>query len=189
MTYYSAIIAWAAYYFGASFKWPFPWATEDCGVDAECLADPARALPLPTSDSYFTDTVLQSNDSSLADGVARIFSGPLVGCAPPLTRYCLGSSSVPAQCHAASHIADTNMICLQKEHVQVHAIIPCSLDPHGAHDAATCGRGLEGFATLQPCVFNCTVRGRHEAAQGRTAVAVLHLQSWLLGTTGQDDRH
>ena len=84
VTYYSAIIAWAAYYLGASFVWPLPWATEDCGADAECLADPARALPLPSSDSYFTDTVLQSNDSSLADGVARVFSGPLVGCAPPL---------------------------------------------------------------------------------------------------------
>eukprot|EP00892_Ulva_mutabilis_P009295 jgi/Ulvmu1/6738/UM030_0073.1 len=80
VTYYSAIIAWAAYFFGASFKWPFPWAISDCGGDATCLADPDQALPLPTSNSYFTDTVLQSNDDSLTDGVARIFSGPLVGC-------------------------------------------------------------------------------------------------------------
>ena len=84
VTYYSAIIAWAAYYVGASFKWPFPWAIENCGGDAACLADPARALPLPSSDSYFTDTVLCSSHSSLADGIARIFSGPLVGCVPPL---------------------------------------------------------------------------------------------------------
>ena len=83
VTYYSAIIAWAAYYFGASFVSPFPWAAEECGEDALCAADPDRALPLPSSDSYFRDTVLQLNDSSLEDGVARIFSGPLVGCALP----------------------------------------------------------------------------------------------------------
>ena len=83
VTYYSAIIAWAAYFVGASFRWPLPWAAEDCGLDQMCAADPRRALPLPSSNTYFTDVVLNENPDSLQNGVARIISGPLVGCTPP----------------------------------------------------------------------------------------------------------
>ena len=83
VTYYSAIIAWAAYYVGASFVWPLPWAAEECGLDEDCAADPRRALPLPSSNAYFTDTLLNENPASINDGVARVISGPLLGCAPP----------------------------------------------------------------------------------------------------------
>ena len=92
MTYYSCIIAWAAYFFGASFKWPLPWAVEDCAgletkeVQDTCFADPKRALPLPRSDSYFEDTVLQTSRAALEAGVARTISGPLYGSAPRLLR-------------------------------------------------------------------------------------------------------
>lgn len=93
VTYYSCIIAWAAYFFGASFKWPFPWAVEDCaGFESDpertaCATDPKRALPLPRSDSYFEDTVLNTSRAALEAGVARTISGPLYGSAhrrPPL---------------------------------------------------------------------------------------------------------
>ena len=87
VTYYSAIIAWAAYYVGASFVWPLPWAAEECGLDEDCAADPARALPLPWSERYFTETLLNEDPESLASGVARVISGPLLGCALPLPPF------------------------------------------------------------------------------------------------------
>ena len=49
VTYYSAIIAWALYYFFASFMWPFPWATDVCAADdAECMADPCLLYTSPS---------------------------------------------------------------------------------------------------------------------------------------------
>eukprot|EP00892_Ulva_mutabilis_P009294 jgi/Ulvmu1/6737/UM030_0072.1 len=80
VTYYSAIIAWAAYFVGASFEWPLPWAAVGCGGDAECAVDPQRALPLPAASTYFTDTLLNENPDSVNSGVARVISGPLLGC-------------------------------------------------------------------------------------------------------------
>jgi hypothetical protein len=83
VTYYSSIIAWALFYFGASFKWPFPWAAENCGQDPACQANPARALPIARSDDYLLTDVMQFNEANVAKGVADLFSGPLIGCTPP----------------------------------------------------------------------------------------------------------
>lgn len=82
VTYYSSIIAWAIYFTGASFKWPFPWAVEECAPDdAMCTTDPVKRLPINAATNYFENTVLHTNPDSLADGVARIISGPLFGSA------------------------------------------------------------------------------------------------------------
>ena len=84
MTYYSAIIAWALYYTGASFIWPFPWATDTCPAeDAACMADPARALPLASSRNYFLDTVMKYSPENVDKGTATVISAPLFGCAYP----------------------------------------------------------------------------------------------------------
>ena len=63
---------------GASFEWPFAWAVKDCGADAECAADPERALPIPASNAYF-DSVLGTSEKHLEEGVAKTISGPLFG--------------------------------------------------------------------------------------------------------------
>lgn len=89
MTYYSVIVAWSLFYFGASFGWPFPWATENCGDDAACIADPARALPLTRSRDYFTNTVIQFDEDQLESGAATKIAGPIFGCALLLCCYAL----------------------------------------------------------------------------------------------------
>lgn len=107
MTYYSAILAWAAYYFGASFSWPLPWAVAQCGeTDLTCRADPQRALPLKSSSVYFNKSVLQTNLDSLESGIASTISGPLYGSAPPMlrcrtltARFPFSPSTSPAQLH------------------------------------------------------------------------------------------
>ena len=87
MTYYSVIVAWSLYYFGASFAWPFPWAQQQCGEeDAACLSDPARALPLARSEHYFFNTVMQFDQSQLSSGSASGIAGPILGCATPCAR-------------------------------------------------------------------------------------------------------
>ena len=82
MTYYSVIVAWALYYFGASFAWPFPWAQRCGAADEACMADPLRALPLARSQEYFTNTVMQFDASKLESGAATGIAGPIFGCAP-----------------------------------------------------------------------------------------------------------
>lgn len=82
VTYYSSIIAWAIYFTGASFKWPFPWAVEECAADdTACATDPTKRLPINAATDYFENTVLHTSSDSLQDGVARIISGPLFGSA------------------------------------------------------------------------------------------------------------
>lgn len=48
--------------------------------DQECLADPARALPLPVGEAYYQKT-LNTSQEALEEGKADVVSGPLLGCA------------------------------------------------------------------------------------------------------------
>ena len=68
------------YFFGASFKWPFPWAITCDENDSSCNTDPQRILPIATSSKYY-DGVLNNNEANLQEGRADIISGPLFGSA------------------------------------------------------------------------------------------------------------
>ena len=85
MTYYSTIVAWSLYYLGASFMWPFPWASGCDAGDAACMQDPQRALPLARSTAYFMNTVIQFEEDQLEGGHVTAVASPVFGCALPLS--------------------------------------------------------------------------------------------------------
>ena len=98
---FKLIFTLQVYFFGASFKWPLPWATQECAEDdSRCQRDPGRVLPLQSSNAYFEQTVLEANRDNLDKGVARSISGPLYGSAPLLVLTVMPHCLHPYKCSA-----------------------------------------------------------------------------------------